>query len=350
MVVPKGTNLGPISLGPKSSVLSRQNGYTNPTIVLLHGFVEQKGRNAFEQLIPLLSDEFSVLFPDMRGFGGSSRSIISFNSASMNRRVMNLTSLVLDLRMTLEQVQRYNTEEQRLHSIVLVATDLVSGMVAYQFASQYPEFLKGLITIQAPHPNVFADLLKNSEEQRQKLFEKNRLLSTLTAIGVPLSDKVKLVQENDFAILSGQFDTTAKSKEYFEANKGKYFNEWSDSTILAAQSMILTGMFKSAAGKNETVAQTPEQFLNMDFTFAKQEYHIKVPTLVMFGDAVENKDGILYPDNVAKMSDYVSELSTKAFADASGNVLHENAAEVALAIKNFVASLMPKQPEPQPAQ
>ena len=108
------------------------------TVVLLHGFPQN--RHEWDRVTPHLTDAgYRTLSPDQRGY--------SPNARPTGRRAYRQSLLVDDVLALVEQ-----SGNQRVH---LVGHDW-GAVVAWAFASRYPERLLTLTAVSVPHPRAFA--------------------------------------------------------------------------------------------------------------------------------------------------------------------------------------------------
>ena len=117
-------------------------GGSGPAVVLLHGYGETG-----DMWIPLareLARDHTVIVPDLRGLGLSSRPAGGFDKKTQAGDVAGLMDAL--------GVQRAD----------VVAHD-IGNMVAFQFAAQHPERVARLVLIDAPVPGVgpWEEILKN---------------------------------------------------------------------------------------------------------------------------------------------------------------------------------------------
>jgi epoxide hydrolase 4 len=108
-----------------------------PPVVLLHGFPENWSCWR-QQISPLVQAGFAVLVPDLRGYHLSER--------PSGRAAYRLHHLVQDVAALLD-----NSGHACAH---LVGHDW-GGIIAWAFAGTYPEKLKKLIILNAPHPRIY---------------------------------------------------------------------------------------------------------------------------------------------------------------------------------------------------
>jgi len=102
-------------------------------LVLIHGFGDTS-----HMWIPLFTDfarEFTIIAPDMRGLGGSSRPATGYDKKTI---AADIHELVKSL---------------GYQSIDLVGHD-IGSMVAYAYAAQYPNEVRKLALLEAPIPGI----------------------------------------------------------------------------------------------------------------------------------------------------------------------------------------------------
>src|SRR5277367_5584908 len=99
-------------------------GGTGPAVVLLHGFAQTS--RAWREIMPTLSERYTVIAPDLRGVGGTDAPSTGFDKRTMARDLAQLLE-VLDIP----------------HASI-VGHD-IGGMVAYAFAKSYPDRVKKLV-------------------------------------------------------------------------------------------------------------------------------------------------------------------------------------------------------------
>jgi pimeloyl-ACP methyl ester carboxylesterase len=115
--------------------------------LLLHGFPE--ARQAWRKQLPVLADAgWHVVAPDLRGYGGTSRP-----SGLEPYRIEHLVDDVAALFDAFAPKTR-----------ILMAHDW-GGVIAWQVAIRKRAALDGLIILNAPHPGVFARVLRSTWRQ-----------------------------------------------------------------------------------------------------------------------------------------------------------------------------------------
>ena len=115
--------------------------------LLLHGFPE--ARQAWRRQLPVLADAgWHVVAPDMRGYGGTTRP-----AALDSYRIEHLVDDVAAIFDALAPKKR-----------ILMAHDW-GGVIAWQVAIRRRAALDGLVILNAPHPAVFARVLRSTWRQ-----------------------------------------------------------------------------------------------------------------------------------------------------------------------------------------
>jgi epoxide hydrolase 4 len=122
---------------------------SGPVVLLLHGWPEfwYSWRHSLEYL----SDNYRVVAPDLRGFNLSEKPS-GIESYSLGVLVEDILSLIDAL------------GGEQVH---LVGHDW-GGVIAWQFAIQYPDRIRDLVIMNCPHPEAFRQALKKDWSQRRK--------------------------------------------------------------------------------------------------------------------------------------------------------------------------------------
>ena len=112
------------------------------TVLLLHGWPESS--HEWHKVIPLLSSQFTVIAPDLRGVGGSHATPSGYDKVSLAEDVHEL---VVQL---------------GLSRVFVIGHD-IGGMVAYAYARSHPEDLGGIAIVDIPIAGVDPwDAVKNA--------------------------------------------------------------------------------------------------------------------------------------------------------------------------------------------
>jgi epoxide hydrolase 4 len=123
-------------------------GAGSTTIVFLHGFPEFWYE--WDKVMNELAGEYRLIAPDQRGYNLSEKpeEIESYQ----------FEHLIGDIGQLIPKVSS--------EPVILVAHDW-GGPVGWAVASRYPQYVRGFLGANAPHPNRFAELLRTSEEQQE---------------------------------------------------------------------------------------------------------------------------------------------------------------------------------------
>jgi pimeloyl-ACP methyl ester carboxylesterase len=119
-----------------------RSGGSGPAVVLLHGYGETG--DMWAPLAADLARNYTVIVPDLRGLGLSSKPTSGFDKKTQASDVSGVMAAL--------GVQQAD----------VVAHD-IGNMVAFQFAAQYPQRIRKLVLIDAPVPGVgpWEEILKN---------------------------------------------------------------------------------------------------------------------------------------------------------------------------------------------
>ena len=115
-----------------AEIYVRQAG-RGPVVVLLHGYAENS--DSWSPLASNLMRDHTVVVPDLRGIGLSSRPVSGYDKKTEAQDIRAVvTALGYD-------------------SVSIVAHD-IGNMVAYAYASQYPDKVRSLVVMDAPLPGI----------------------------------------------------------------------------------------------------------------------------------------------------------------------------------------------------
>jgi len=213
-------------------------------LILLHGFPDFWF--SWKKLIPLIKDRFQLIIPDMRGYN------LSDKPEGVEKYKIEL--LIEDIHGLIEQFG--------FESVYLAGHDW-GGVLSWFVAEKYPNKIKKLAIINAPHFKIFQDKLKNDEAQKNASSYISRFLQ-------PGSEKFILA--NNFQVL----------RPDLKEDGDKYIEAWSQ------PGSIVCGINYYRA--------------NMDY----EDWTgvIKMPTLVIHG----MKDGAILPVVLEGLNEYVEDL------------------------------------------
>lgn len=254
-----------------------------PTVLLLHGFPEFW--YGWTDVMNGLAGDHRVVVPDQRGYNLSDKPD-GLDAYKIDKLVADMVALI-------------DTLDAPVH---LVGHDW-GGVVAWGLASLFPDKIESLVIANGPHPNVFAREYTNNPEQKAA----SSYVSFFISPGAE-----DALSANNYGALAGAF-AGALNDEQLDV----YKEAWAQPGALTATLNWYRANFDAEDGP---------QFAG--------EYHIDVPTLVLWGE----KDTALLIGNIAGLDDYVSDLTIQTYDDATHWIGHDKPAEVAAEIAAFVAT------------
>ncbi len=251
-------------------------------LILLHGFPDFW--YGWKNVISGLKDEFKLIVPDMRGY-------------NLSEKPEGIENYTLDI--LIEDIKGLS-EKLGFNEFNLVGHDW-GGMVSWALAEKYPEILKKLIVLNAPHPKIFRKLITKDNDQKK----------ASGYIGRFLKEGENFLFENNFQALQLSVFGTAKNKKAFsEFDKEKYIEAWS-------QPGALTG------GVN---------YYRANRRYEEWSGIINVPTLVIFG----MKDMFVLPKVLEGLEDFIKDLKIVRIENASHWVMHDDPELVNSSIQSFL--------------
>ena len=263
---------------------------TGEPLILLHGFPEFW--YCWKDVIPGLKDKYKLIIPDMRGY----------NLSDKPEGVENysLKILVDDIKVL--------SEKLNLGKFYLAGHDW-GGVVAWGFGEKYPELLKKLIILNAPHLIIFNNLLMKKRDKTQ-VKASGYIFRFLQPNGE------KFLFEKDFqALRFAVFGMATNKKAFSDFDKEKYVEAWSQPGAITA------GVnYYRASAANPSVAEDWNGIIN-------------VPTLVIHG----MKDMALTPKILDGLEEYVKDLKIVRIENASHWVLVDDPKSVISNILEFIS-------------
>ena len=108
---------------------------SGPPLVLIHGWPQ----TWFEwiRIMPALAERYTVIAPDMRGLGDSSRPLTGYDKQTVARDIWQVVNGKLG------------------HDRFFLAGHDWGGVIAWAFAETHPELLDRLVILNAPHPRLY---------------------------------------------------------------------------------------------------------------------------------------------------------------------------------------------------
>jgi pimeloyl-ACP methyl ester carboxylesterase len=254
-------------------------------LILLHGFPDFW--YGWKNIINGLKHNFKLIVPDLRGFNLSDKPK-GLDNYRMEKLIEDIRGLI-------------NNLDLKENEVSLAGHDW-GGVIAWCFAEKYPNLLKKLIILNAPHPKIFQEKLRTNKAQQKASYYIFEFLKT---------NGEKWLYNDDFKWLKwAVFEGVIDKKNFTEFDKKLYIDAWSQ------PGAILGGVNYYRANRNYD-----------DFTG-----FIEVPTLVIHG----MKDVAILPDVLDDLNQYVKNVSIVKSENSSHWVMHDDPNLVITQIKNFI--------------
>jgi pimeloyl-ACP methyl ester carboxylesterase len=271
----------------------------NPPVILLHGFPES--HRTWRGIAPRLEDEFFLVMPDQRGFGGSDRPQ-EVDAYKGDVLIDDLFALA---------------EALSLDRFALVGHDWGGG-IAWGAALRGDPRLSRLAIVNAPHPVIFQKSLIESVEQRAA----SQYISTFRTPGFE-----QVVKAQGFGwffdkTFGGEVDLAA----ILEAERQQYIAEWSQPGAFTA----MLNWYRAAS----LIIPPPGLTMPIPDWLLKAVRKVDIPTLVIWGML----DSALLPLQLDGLDTLVEELTVVRIPDAGHFVPWEAPEEVAAALQPFLAA------------
>ena len=252
-------------------------------LILLHGFPEFW--YCWKSVIPGLKEKFKLIIPDMRGYNLSDKPK-DVQKYKMEYLIGDIKGLIKEL---------------NLKRVILAGHDW-GGVVAWAFAEKYPELLKKLIILNAPHPKIFQKSLRTDKKQQEA--------SSYIFEFLKPSAENKLYEDDYRRLKKVVFEDMFSKTNFTEFDKEKYIEAWSQ------PGAILGGV----------------NYYRANTSFDEWTGIIEVPTLVIWG----MKDVALLPQQLEGLSDYVKNLKIVRSENSSHWITHDDPDLIISSIKEFV--------------
>jgi len=291
-VLPHGITLSCRACGPAAA----------PRLIFLHGFPE--AAFIWDELMLMLADRYRCIAPNLRGYERSSapREVEAYRAKHL---VADVAALVAA------------TGEGPLTA--LVAHDW-GGAVAWNLAVQKPQLMQQLVIINSPHPGTFLRELQLNPAQRRASAYMNMLCRP---------DAEERLAEHDFAGMFAFFTDFAEGGAPWldEALRARYRELWSRG---------LTGPLNYYRA-SPMRPPTPEDPGAMALEFAPEFVTVKLPTLVIWGEA----DRALPPSMLEGLAHFVPQLRLERVPGATHWIVHEQPALIAKLIAGQIPQGLP---------
>ncbi len=256
---------------------------TGEPIIMLHGFPDFW--YGWKHIISGLKDEFRLIVPDTRG--------INLSDKPERDEDYYIEVLAEDIKGL--------SEALNLGKYTLVGHDW-GGIIAWMFAEKYPELLKRLIILNAPHPLILSKKYMSNKSQK-------KASSFVFDFIKPGAEKV--IMADDFKKLKGPI-----FKAIDDIDKDKYREAWSRPGALAA------GLRYYRASVRRQMSSRKKLTTGI----------IKVPTLVIHG----MKDTFILPAMLEGLEEYVKDLKIVRSEKGSHFVINDDPDTVISSIREFM--------------
>jgi len=262
------------------------------SLVFLHGFPE--GSASWSDLVPLFdTNTYYLVVPDLRGYNKST--ILS------GRTNYNSTDIARDVSLLIKQLLP-------ARKVFLIGHDW-GGPIAWIVGALYSELLAGLVVMDGPHPNVFANLLRTDPEQQRR---SQYILFFNTAAST------EYMTQQNYKNLIASLGPWVHGREQFYIDSYRH-----PGCVDAMINWYRANIYGSLVFDSK-----------MQFNFPGNiTIPASVPTLVLWG----TDDGAFHTDaNLDGLKTYVRRLTVQKFEKTGHWIAHERATEVAAAIRKFI--------------
>jgi pimeloyl-ACP methyl ester carboxylesterase len=272
-----------------------------PLILCLHGFPEYWA--AWASVMQALSDDFHLVAPDQRGFNLSDKpaGVEAYRAKNM---VADLAALADPL--------------SPGKPFVLAGHDW-GASVAYAHAFAFPQRLSHLVIANGAHPVCFQRAIMDDPAQRRasQYFHKLRA-----------PDGATRMSADGFARTFRMLRGFSRTSWMTPAEEEGYRRAWSQPGAMEA---MLHWYSSSPVVVPEPDAPVPADVPLL--SLPPERAHVAMPHLVLWGEA----DEALRPSCLNGLDAFAPKLTIRRFPDAGHWILHEKPAEIAAAIRAFLA-------------
>ncbi|MBS0156827.1 MAG: alpha/beta hydrolase [Nitrospira sp.] len=247
-------------------------------VLCLHGFPEYSISWRY-QIQPLAEAGYRVWAPDLRGYGGTTR--------PSGLGTYSIESLLHDVNGLLTAAGSAQT--------ILVGHDW-GGIIAWYYAMRYPERLKALVILNAPHPACFERELRRWRQLRRSWY--------MGVFQIPWLPEAILSMAQGY-IIGKIFERMAIHREHIPNDiVQRYRKQACAPGALSAMLNYYRAAFRGGGVLHQRGLGYPK---------------IETPTLVLWG----LQDQALGAHNLDGLNRFVGDLTTVTLADA-GHFVHED--------------------------
>ncbi|NCJ07858.1 alpha/beta fold hydrolase [Synechococcales cyanobacterium C] len=227
-------------------------------VVLLHGFAEFW--YSWRYQLPELARHFKVVVPDLRGYNDSDKPQGGYDLTTLGTDILGLI---------------HNLGYRQAH---VVGHDC-GGMIVWHLAQHYPDALKGIALLNAPHPqHLVQDLIGNWDQMRR-----NWPLLAMQVPGVP----EWLIRQNLQQFLREWFQSQAIRKAAFSSETLRIYRAALEKTGVVTSALNSYRQLFSAGQWLSRLGRLPQP--------------IQVPALVLWGE----EDSLLSPQSQATLEQLI---------------------------------------------
>ncbi len=261
-----------------------------PLIVLLHGFPEFW--YSWRYQIPYLAEHgYTVIAPDLRGY----------NETDKPRKGYDIPTLLHDIEGLVKGLGQQKA--------CIVGHDW-GGVLAWEFAMNYPEMTESLIVMNAPHPAAMMRGMRTFKQLRKSWY--------VFAFQIPWLPEYMLGRNNANEI-GRMLRGAAWQKSAFP----------NDVTARYQEAMSKPGAIKAA------LSYYRQLFLRLPFSMKSNEVQIKVPTLLIWGE----QDIALGIELTTRLERWVNDIQIKRIPDSGHWVQQEQPEKVNQYMLDFLQAI-----------
>src|ERR1019366_7701177 len=262
---------------------------TGPLLVLLHGFPEfwYSWRH---QILFLAEQGYTVVAPDLRGYNDNDKPRTGYKVATLLRDIVGL-------------IKGLGEEKA-----IIVGHDW-GGVLAWQFAQDYPQMTERLIVMNAPHPAAFARELRTIKQLRKSWY--------VFAFQIPWLPEF-LLGRRHAELIGRMLYGSAVHKTAFPPDVLAQYRD----------AMSKPGALNASLNYYRAVFRRPASALNGTRTI------IHTPTLLIWGD----QDVALDSNLTRGLEQWVPNLQIRHLPDSGHWVQQEKPAEVNMFLQEFLVS------------
>jgi pimeloyl-ACP methyl ester carboxylesterase len=271
---------------------------SKPLLLMLHGFPEFWF--AWEPLMPEFARDYYVVAPDQRGYNLSSKphAIGDYKPKY----------LVEDL---IQLIDFLGKKEA-----IVVAHDW-GGAIAWNLAILYPHLVKKLIILNSPHPFLFAKALSEDKDQQESSQYMNWLRE-------PASEDA--LTKNNFELLENMLTRFGDSEWFTQEVKDRYHEAWQQPrAVQSSVNWYRASPLYPPKGDDPGASK---------LSFNAKDFMVKVPTLVLWGDA----DIALKPILLKGLEEFLLDGKMTLIPGASHWLIHERPKLITQEIKKFLGA------------